>query len=291
MIKEKRPALGRGLDALLGSASPAPPQMGDGAMFTCPIERIRPMKAQPRQAFPDKELDELASSLKEHGVLQPVVVRKVAGDGAGDSYELVMGERRWRAAQRAGLHEIPVVLRDVTPSEAFLQALVENLQRTDLNPVELAEGIDRMMREGGLTHEDVAERLGKDRTTIANTVRLLKLPARVRQMVIDGALTEGHARALLGAPDPKVIELLAEKISRGRLSVREAERLVRARVKPKADGGAGGGKSPSVRDLEERLSRKLGTKVEVRDKSGKGEIAIRYASLDELDRLLDLLMK
>lgn len=298
--QEKRRALGRGLDALLPEApSPGAPSpaaaSGNDAVFTCPIERIVPQRDQPRQKFDDERLEELAQSIREHGVLEPLVVRRAASDGAAsvgmDRYEIIAGERRWRAAQRAGLRELLVVVKDVSPRDAFELALIENVQREDLNPLELAEALERLVREHGYTQEALAERIGKDRTTIANSLRLLKLPPRVRQMVIEGTLSEGHGRALLGANDAKTIEALAEKASRAGLSVRETERLVRSKKQEKTDGEGAEKKSASVRDLEERLARKLGTRVEVQDRGGKGEIAIRYGSLDELDRLLDFILK
>jgi ParB family chromosome partitioning protein len=290
---EKRRALGRGLDALLPEASAV---MGGTKeqVFMCPIERIIPQKGQPRQHFDDARLEELAQSIREHGVLEPLIVRRASGDVAGglDRYEIIAGERRWRASQKAGLHELLVVVKDVTPQNTFELALIENIQREDLNPLELAEALDRLIRDHSYTQEVLAERIGKDRTTIANSLRLLKLPPKVRHMVIEGALSEGHARALLGAGAADAIEKLAERVARQGLSVRETERLVRNSKpdtgKEKANGGK---KSASVRDLEDRLARHLGTRVAIADESGKGAIEIRYASLDELDRILDVIFK
>jgi ParB family chromosome partitioning protein len=217
-------------------------------------------------------------------------VRRVSGQA--DRFEIVAGERRWRALQRAGLREALVVVKDVSAKEAFELALIENVQREELNPIELAEAFDRLVREHGFSQEALAERVGKDRTTIANALRLLKLPPGVRAKVIAGELSEGHARALLGAVDTAAIEELAERVLRGKLSVRATEALVRQRASRKAEGGlpAGDGKSPSVRDLEVRLARALGTKVEVRDHGNKGELAIPYADLDALDRIVDKLL-
>jgi ParB family chromosome partitioning protein len=287
----KRRALGRGLDALLPAAPAAQQPYGDRSVFTCPLERIVPQKGQPRQHFDAQKLEELAQSIREHGLVEPLVVRRVPG--GGDKFELVAGERRWRALQRAGLREALVVVKDVSAKDAFELALIENVQREDLNPIELAEAFDRLVREHGYTHEALAERLGKDRTTIANGLRLLKLPARVRAKVVGGELTEGHARALLGAGDAALIEELADKVLRAKMSVRATEALVRARAHPKkkTNGRAGSdGKSASVRDLETRLTRGLGTKVEVRDKGNKGEIVIPYADLDALDRIIDKIL-
>lgn len=281
---EKR-ALGRGLDALLPTTK-APSGYSDKSVFTCPIERIVPQKGQPRRNF--TKLDELADSLKQNGLLEPLVVRRIGAD----KYELIAGERRWRAAQKAGLKEVLVVVKDVSPDKAFVLAILENVQREDLNAVELAEAYDRLMREHGFSQEQLATQLSKDRSTIANALRLLKLPARVREKIVTGELTEGHARALLGVPTTgAALEQLAERVIRGKLSVRATEALVRG-AKAKAAGGAkaekakGSGKSAAVKDLEARLMRKLGTKVEVRDRGNKGEIAIPYADLDMLDRIL-----
>lgn len=285
----KRRALGRGLDALLPAPSAAP-GYGDRNVFTCPLEKIVAQPGQPRQRFDTQKLDELAQSIREHGLLEPLVVRRTAGS---DKLELVAGERRWRALQRAGLREALVVVKDVSAKNAFELALIENVQREDLNSIELAEAYERLLREHGYTQDALAERLGKDRTTIANALRLLKLPPRVRARVVTGDLTEGHARALLGAAEPATIEHLAERVLEGRLSVRATEALVRTRARRANVSGAERvhqGKSAGVRDLEQRLTRALGTKVEVRDRGNKGEIAIPYANLDALDRLLDQLI-
>jgi ParB family chromosome partitioning protein len=288
----KRRALGRGLDALL-PAPPASQGYGDRNVFTCPLDKIVPHTGQPRQHFDAEKLDELAQSIREHGLIEPLVVRRMGGT---DQFELVAGERRWRALQRAGLHEALVVVKDVSAKDAFELALIENVQREDLNPIELAEAYDRLVREHGYTQEALAERLGKDRTTIANALRLLKLPPRVRSRVIGGELTEGHARALLGAADGASIEQLAVRVVRAKLSVRATEALVRQRARRGERGSSGddapAGKSTtaSVRDLEQRLTRALGTKVEVRDRGNKGEVVIPYADLDALDRILDKLL-
>ena len=285
----KRRALGRGLDALL-PAAPAAAGYGDKNVFTCPLEKIVPQKGQPRQHFDTERLEELAQSIREHGLIEPLVVRRMPG--GGDKLELIAGERRWRALQKAGLREALVVVKDVSAKGAFELALIENVQRQDLNPIELAESFERLVREHGYTQEALAERLGKDRTTIANALRLLKLPPRVRAKVVTGELSEGHARALLGAGEATLIEELSERVLRGKLSVRATEALVRAKAKTKAgaSSAAAAVKTASVRDLEARLARALGTKVEVRDRGNKGEIAIPYADLDALDRVIDKLM-
>lgn len=289
MIDPKRRALGRGLDALLPAApQPASSAYGDKSVFSCAVEKLIPQKGQPRQHFAKEKIEELAASIKEHGLIEPIVVRRVPSQ---DRFEIIAGERRWRASQKAGLREVLVVVKDVSPKSAFELALIENVQREDLNPVELAEALDRLVREHGYNQETLAERLGKDRTTIANSLRLLKLPPGVRARVVSGELTEGHARALLGAPDVSKIEELAEKVVRGRLSVRAAEALVRGAKGASGPTGKGGPrdatKSPAVRDLEQRLTRQCSTKVVVRDQGNKGEIVIPYDNLDHLDRILE----
>jgi ParB family chromosome partitioning protein len=290
-----RRALGRGLDALL----PAPPQPAgvgpERAAFICPVEKIVPQAGQPRQYFDEQELGELTESIREHGLIEPLIVRRV-GAGA-DKFELIAGERRWRASQRAGLKEVLVVVKDVSPKEAFELALVENVQRADLNPIEIAEAFDRLIKEYSYTQQTLAERVGKDRTTVTNALRLLKLPARVRTMVIGRELSEGHARALLGAPSDKAMSDIADKTVRGKLPVRKVEQLVRTAkaresgVPAAEDAGAKGkpATSPAIRDLEARLRRRLGTRVEVRDDGGRGELVVAYGSLDELDRVLSII--
>lgn len=277
-------ALGRGLDALLPSAPAPKADYGDKSVFLCPIEKITPQKGQPRQHFDGEALDELAASIREHGVIEPLVVRRIGGT---DMFELIAGERRWRASQRAGLREVMVVVKDVTPDRAFVLAILENVQREDLNPVELAEAYGRLVKEHGYTHESLSEKIGKSRVSVTNSLRLLKLPTRVREKLIAGELTEGHARALLGAPEDQV-EALAEKVLRGRLNVRDTEKLVKGlAVKGKTPGAKEpSASSPAIRDLELRLTRAIGTRVHVRDTGNKGELVIPYADLDALDRLI-----
>jgi ParB family chromosome partitioning protein len=291
--------LGRGLDALLparpqasGPAAASIANYGENNVFNCPIDKITPQRGQPRQHFDDAALGELAQSIREHGIIEPIVVRRRQGT---DQFEIVAGERRWRAAQRAGLKEVLVVVRELSAKDAFELALIENVQRADLDAIEFAEALDRLLKEHGYTQETLAQRVGKDRSTIANALRLLKLPANVRELVVTGELTEGHARALLGCPDDATLAKIAEKVVRGRLSVRQTEQLVRA-AKDSAAGksplkpGDKPVKSASVRDLESRLERRLATKCEVQDKEGAGTIVIKYGSLDELDRILEILL-
>lgn len=253
--------------------------------FQAQIEEVYPSPDQPRKRFEEGALEELAQSIRSLGVIQPLIVRTRPEGG----YYLIAGERRWRAAQRAGLHEVPVVVRDMASKDAFERALVENLQRADLNPIEEAEAYHRLVEEFHYTQEQVAERVGKERSTVANSLRLLRLPASVRGMVEDGGLSMGHARALL-ALDEADIEPLARRVVGRKLSVRATEELIRKQTR--TDGDADGAKAPkksaSVRDLEIRLGKALGAQVTLdEDASGKsGRIQIRYIDLDDLDRLL-----
>jgi len=282
-------ALGRGLSALIPQASV--PIQGDLApadgIIRLPIERIARDPTQPRKTFDEGRLRELAESIRTQGVIQPILVRREGAD-----YRLIAGERRWRAAQLAGLHEVPAVVRDVTPAEAFELALVENLQRTDLNPLEEAEGYRRLIQEFGLTQEQVGERVGRDRTSVTNALRLLQLPERVKELVASGALGMGHARALLGmAAAGMDLTAAAERVVREQLSVRETERLVRTvRVSssPPARRPAG---STAARAVVEDLQRRLGTKVRLEDRGGKGTLEIDFFSYEDLERILALLRR
>ncbi len=272
--------LGRGLDGLLPSA-PSKSAASSTQGFTAPIEEVHPNREQPRTRFDDAALSELAASIAEVGVLEPILVRKRAKGG----YEIVAGERRWRAAQRAGLKEVPVFVREMSTEQAFEAALVENLQREDLNPIETARAFARLVEEHGHTQETVAARVGKDRSTVTNALRLLKLPEPVLAMLEDGRLSEGHGRALLGARDAASIKRLAHEAAQKSWSVRETERQVRASLRD-ASGKKETAKSANVRDLEGRLSRALGARVSVEDKKGKGKLVVTYSSYDELDRIL-----
>lgn len=284
----KRRALGRGLDSLLpgGAPAPAPVPPAPREINSARIEELHPTEGQPRHLFDEAKLEELAQSIRELGVLEPILVRKRSGGG----FHIIAGERRWRAAQRAGLHEVPVVVRELSDAMAFEAALVENLQRADLNPIETARAFQRLLDEHGHTQESVAQRVGKDRSTVANALRLLKLPEAVLEMIEQGQLSEGHGRALLSANDPNSMLKLARAAVEKGWSVRETERA--ARLVAQAGKGKPGeetnkGKSANVRDLEMRLSRSLGSKVSVADRNGKGNIQIHFTSYDELDRLLE----
>ncbi|HEY4394850.1 MAG TPA: ParB/RepB/Spo0J family partition protein [Polyangia bacterium] len=302
MSAPKRKALGRGLAALIpGAPAPGAPTLvarrpSEGArdgIRTIAVEEIHPSAGQPRTVFDDARLDELAASIKTQGIIQPLIVRARAGQ---DGYELIAGERRWRAAQRAGLHEVPAVVRDVAPTQAFEMALVENLQREDLNPLEEAAGYQRLVDEFGYTQEQLSERVGKDRSTVANALRLLRLPEGVRALLAEGRLSMGHARALLGLEAAAAMEKLARRVVAGELSVRKVEELVRrarSEAKPPTTPAPAAARGPSVsaRDLAMRLTRSLGTRVEVVEVGQeRGQIAIHYHSLDQLDALLERLL-
>jgi len=293
MSAPRRKALGRGLAALipgapLPAASPIAGRRAVDGTRTIAVEEIHPSASQPRTRFDSARLDELASSIKTQGIIQPLIVRVRTGGG----YELIAGERRWRAAQRAGLLEVPAVVRDVAPTQAFEMALVENLQREDLNPLEEAAGYERLVSEFGYTQEQLSERVGKDRSTVANALRLLRLPAGVRALLAEGRLSMGHARALLGLETTVAIEKMARQIIARELSVRRVEELVRRERSDAPARAAVTARRPSTsaRDLGLRLSQALGTRVEiVETAAGRGQIAIHYHSLDQLDALLEKL--
>ena len=274
----KRPALGRGLGALIPGGSPAERK----GVMNLGIEELRPDKHQPRRHFDETHIEELAESIRSKGILLPLIVRR-----AHDGYVLVAGERRWRAAQKAGLREVPVMVREVTEKEAFELALIENIQREDLNPLEEAEAYRRLIEEHGLTQEELAGRVGKDRSTVANALRLLRLPEPIKQAIVAGQLSMGHARALLAIADEADLRRAAEKVIAEGLSVRAAEALVqRLKSKRRPKEKREGGQSVQVRHLVEKLQRKLGARVELKDKGGSGTLEIRYQTLAELDRIL-----
>jgi ParB family transcriptional regulator, chromosome partitioning protein len=274
----RRPALGRGLAALIPDA--APPRNG---VLQLAIERISPDARQPRHHFEKEPLAELAASIRAQGVLQPILVRK-----SGESYLIVAGERRWRAAQLAGLHEVPVLVRDLAESAAFEIALVENLQREDLTALEEAEAYRRLIEEHRLTQEDLAKRVGRDRSTIANALRLLRLPEEVKAALASGALSMGHARALLAVEDPARLNQLARQVIARHLSVRAVEQLVRGKVSKPA--GETKDSNPNARALCESLMRALGTKVTLHGPGKTGTLQIHYSSLDELDRIVEKIL-
>ncbi len=282
--------LGRGLDALLPGGSKPPPTSAPasapprGDVFKCALERIVPNRGQPRRHFDEQALEELAQSIREHGLIEPLVVRRIGGQ---DKFEIVAGERRWRASQRAGLREVMVVVREIDDKEAFEIALIENVQREDLNPIEFAEALRTLIDDHQHTQESLAQVVGKDRSTVTNALRLLKLPEAVRKHVITGELSEGHARAILGAPNERSMARIAELAIAKKLSVRQTEAEIRSLRQPPKDKSS---KPASTKDLELRLARKLGARCEVKDREGKGQVVIHYGDLDELDRILDVIL-
>ena len=300
MSGPKRKALGRGLAALIPGAASAPTVSAPGAagvggtggrgdgLRTIAIEEIFPSREQPRKIFDDSRLTELADSIRTQGVIQPVIVRIRPQGG----YELVAGERRWRAAQRAGLHEMPAVVRDIAPMRAFEMAMVENLQRADLNPIEEAAGYQRLISDFGYTQETLAGRVGKDRTTVTNALRLLRLPESVRDLVVDGRISMGHARALLGLDSVDSMERLARRVAAREMSVRQVEALVRReRITTSTERPSQAPPTASARDLGDRLARVLGTKVKVVETGpGRGHLEVHYHSLDQLDALIARLL-
>ncbi len=282
-MNEKSARLGRGLAALIGDMAPLEvPQMAEeGGIKRLPVASIVPNRANPRRDFDTDLLDELASSIKEKGVMQPLLVRPSGPDT--NSYELIAGERRWRAAQRAGLNEVPVIIREVDDREALELAIIENVQRADLNPLEEALGYDQLLEHFDYTQNDLGQVIGKSRSHVANTLRLLKLPDDVRDMLARGELTAGHARTLITATDPSG---LAQRIVAEGLSVRQAETLMQNR----SDKTASQRVAPKEKDadtirLEKRLSDALGLGVSISHGERGGKLEIRYMTLEQLDDL------
>ncbi|MBI2570014.1 MAG: ParB/RepB/Spo0J family partition protein [Candidatus Schekmanbacteria bacterium] len=282
----KRPALGRGLEALL----PSEPVAESGARLVR-LDRIEVNPDQPRSGNDESALRDLADSVLTHGVLQPIVVTQ---NGLTDTFTIIAGERRWRAAKLAGLHEIPVVVREASTRDRLELALVENIQRQDLNPIEEARAFQRLAEEFSLTHHDIARRVGKDRTTITNSIRLLSTSATIQQLLADGKLSMGHARALVGL-DPATAERIAADVLSENLSVRQTEELAaRARCAPEdrvEPASASPPPAPTpLANLERELRETLSTRVQLRGGEDKGAITIYYHSSDELERLRELLI-
>jgi ParB family chromosome partitioning protein len=291
-MADKRPALGRGLSALIPMTPPpplmpepaAPPQATpDRRAAELDIDLLKPNPLQPRQVMDDAALDALAQSIRSHGVIQPILVRR-----AGESYEIIAGERRWRAAQRAGLLKVPVVYRDVPDDKLLEVALIENIQREDLNPIEEAQAYKRLTDEFHLSQEDVATAVGKDRATVANYMRLLRLPLEIHQDLASRALSMGHARALAGLTDDRAQRRVAREIVSRGLSVRETEALVRREANPPLPPPPRR-VEPNTRAAEERLRLALGTRVRIVRKGPGGRIEIDFGSEEELQRLYEAL--
>jgi ParB family transcriptional regulator, chromosome partitioning protein len=283
MPDDGRSRLGRGLAALMGDVGEATKPNTERArnQRRVPIEFLKPNPRNPRQSFSEAELEELADSIKDRGIIQPIVVRPLRG--AADTFEIIAGERRWRAAQRAGLHDVPVVSIDATDGESLELAIIENVQRADLNAIEEAAAYHELMDRFAYTQERVAQELGKSRSHVANTLRLLKLPESVKAMIRDGRLSAGHARTLIGAPDA---EARAKAIVEAGLNVREAE--AKAKPKSKTNGGASArAKDADTKALEASLENILGLSVEIAHRGAKGgELTIAYKTLEQLDDLV-----
>lgn len=275
----KKATLGRGLDALI------PTDKEVNGYILADIDQIKPNSYQPRKEFDQKGIDELASSIREKGIIQPLVGRRL-----GNHYEIIAGERRWRAAQKAGLRKVPIILKNASDSEVLEIALIENLQREDLNPIEEAIAYEQLIGDFGLTHEEISRRIGKDRSTITNQIRLLKLHDLIKRAITDGEISAGHARAMLGIESQsKALEIL-ELIKRNRLSVRQTEKIVQGLIKEREDRKEPAYIDPFLNDVIQQLKKALGTQIKIVDRNGKGKIEIEYYSLEDLERIIDSIM-
>lgn len=290
MNSDKRKALGRGLDSLLPgaratAAATAPAASGGVGVREIPLEEIDRNPYQTRTRLDEIALHELAASIQANGVVQPVVVRRVAG-----RFQLIAGERRWRASKLAGKPTVPAIVREASNEQAMEMTIVENLQREDLNALEQARAYDRLSREFGLTQEQMAQRTGKDRSSVANFLRLLKLPVEVQLDVESGELSFGHAKVLMMLDSPEAIVELGKRAVEDALSVRQLEGIVHDLMHPvEKPAKARRGVDPNIRAAERELERALGVKVEIRDRAGKGQIVIRYGSLEDFDRVVEML--
>ncbi len=280
---EKRRALGKGLSALIPDAHKL--ENAEEQYFQCPVEAIEPNPYQPRQEFLDSELEEMAISVREKGVITPLLVSKTES-----GYQLIAGERRWRAAQKAGLRRVPVVVREATPTESLELALVENIHRKDLNPIEEASAYRRLLDETGVTQESVARRLGKDRSTITNLLRLLNLPLFIQRDLIDGRLSVGHARVLAGLKSTEEQKALRNTVIKEGLSVRQLEALFNKKSPTRSSKGRRSEEDYYMESLAEELKRSLGTKVELKKRGKEGRIVLYFYSDQELARLLEILV-
>ena len=274
----KKSNLGRGLDALI------PKEDKLQGYIVASINEVKPNTFQPRKEFDEEAILELASSIKEKGILQPLVVRTIES-----GYEIIAGERRWRAAQRAGITRVPVMIKEATDREALELALIENLQREDLNPIEEAFAYQQLIDEFELTHEDVSRQIGKDRSTITNQLRLLKLPGEAKEALIAGDITAGHARAILSIESPAEAREALKAIQKQRLSVRNTEQLIKKISKRKKKEIQAGSEDIYIKQVTDDLKNALSTQVRIVDKQGRGKIEIDYYSNDELERLTSIL--
>lgn len=299
MSSSRRSALGKGLSSLLPQTD-AGKYEGDGPYFVCPLRDIKPNRYQPRKIMDDTALKQLADSISEKGILQPLVVREKK-DGTG--YELIAGERRMRAAKMAGLEEVPVLLKDVSRADRLELALIENIQRQNLNPLEEAEAYQRLLDEFSLTQEEVSKRVGKERSTVANFLRILQLPEFAKEDVAAGTITMGHARALLSLDDVEAMKSLRDEIIEKGLSVRQTEKYAKNRKQPKVSVGSSSSSPKNNTAAAEKLPesycsaltndlvRHLGTQAKIVQNGARGKIEIEYYSADDLERLLALIVK
>jgi ParB family transcriptional regulator, chromosome partitioning protein len=280
----KKSGLGRGLDALIPRSDAAQPAQG---ISQIPVDKITPNPRQPRAHFDPEQLQELAASIREHGVIQPVIV---TGSEQEDRYVLVAGERRWMAARQAGMPRVPAIIREASDQQLVELALVENVQRADLNPLEAAEAYRQLSQEFGLSHEDISSRVGKSRSAITNTLRLLNLPQAAQKALVDAEISEGHARALLSLPTPQAQTAVLQTILKKNLNVRQTEELVRSLSGQKPLRASTPEPPPEIKALEERLRSHLGTKVRLNRRRNGGTVVIHYYSDEELDALVDKLV-
>jgi ParB family chromosome partitioning protein len=284
-LEKKRKALGKGLGALLPTVENSGLLQKNRNYILCPIEKIRPNRYQPRKIFDHGQLDELIQSIKEKGVIQPLLVRSDGGDG----YELIAGERRWRAAQSANLREVPVIIREVSDEESLELAIIENIQRADLNPIEEAEGYKRLIDEFSYTQEVLASKVGKDRATISNYLRILRLPEEVTRDIAEGLISTGHAKSLLSLNDERDLLELKRVIVKKGLSVRATESLVKKMNESPLEKSDKKSRDPDLLNLEERLTSFFGTKTKIKAKDKGGRLEIDFYSPDEFDRILALI--
>ena len=289
----KKKGLGRGLDALFADQAPVlekaeaaeeKQKADENSVVYIGIEQIKPNVNQPRKKFNEERIAELAESILKHGIIQPLVVRRSEA-----FYEIVAGERRWRAARRADLEKVPCIIREFTDEENMLIAIIENLQREDLDPIEEANGLNQMIKKFGMTQEEVSKSISKSRPYIINSLRLLKLPEYIQELVSEGKLSMGHARALISVEDPKLQSEICSRIVKDGLSVRDVEKLVAQNTRPRRKR-AKRVKSPDTVRAENRLKEIYGTRVSIDSTGKKGSIRLEYYSSDELNRLLDLLI-
>ena len=289
----KKKGLGRGLDALFADQAPVlekaeaaeeKQKADENSLVYIGIEQIKPNVNQPRKKFNEERIAELAESILKHGIIQPLVVRR-----SGAFYEIVAGERRWRAARRADLEKVPCIIREFTDEENMLIAIIENLQREDLDPIEEANGLNQMIKKFGMTQEEVSKSISKSRPYISNSLRLLKLPEYIQELVSEGKLSMGHARALISVEDPKLQSEICSRIVKDGMSVRDVEKLVAQNTRPRRKR-AKRVKSPDTVRAENRLKEIYGTRVSIDSTGKKGSIRLEYYSSDELNRLLDLLI-